>query len=108
MDVITTPILEMDLPLTLAPDEDVELIWYCENDPQTIYVEGFQSDDNNQLSQQGDNLPSAAREFILPLEWLWSDDNATSRSIQVGVVNHKVVNRIAVTFSDGAYKSYED
>ncbi|RLC53384.1 MAG: hypothetical protein DRI23_00350 [Candidatus Cloacimonadota bacterium] len=106
IDVITTPILEMDLPITLVPDEDVELSWYCESDPQTIYVEGFQNDGSNQLSQQGDNLPSNARDYVLPAEWLWSDDNATSRSIQVGIVNHKVVNRIAVAFSDGAYKSY--
>ena len=109
LDLPTIDVLEMDLPQSIVPDEDIDLTWYIQEDPQVIYVEGFQyGTNNNELSRDGDNLPSNARNFTVPAEWLWSEDNAVSRSIQVGVTNFTVENRIAVVMSDGAYRNYQE
>ena len=103
------PQLELDLPQYLVEDEDVPLVWETAVDPQVIYIEGFQyNSDDEEIGIGATNLSSADRNFTIPASWLWSKSSAASRSIQVGIVNYTVQNRIAIAFSDGAYKKYNN
>ncbi|MCF7794293.1 MAG: hypothetical protein K9N09_05725 [Candidatus Cloacimonetes bacterium] len=107
IDVPTISVLNCTLPNDLQPNEDISINWTINEDPQVIYVEGFQFNSSNEIvGQDGENLPADARNFTIPADWLWSASNIDSRSIQVGITNFVVQDRIAVVMSDGAYKNY--
>lgn len=100
-DMITT------LPENLTSETDVDLSWQMAIDPQIVYIEGFQYNSSFEtLKKSIKNMASADRTFTMPASWLWSENNAEQRAIQIGVINYEIVNRICFTISDNAYKTY--
>jgi hypothetical protein len=101
--------LNMELPLYLPENESVALSWDLEKQPKTIFIEGFQwnYDRTERLKFTKDFLHSEVREFVMPSEWLWSEEEAAYRDIQICIMNHEIKNDICFTVSDGIYRSYQ-
>ena len=102
-------ILYAELPLIIEPNEDIELNWSTDKDPMVIYVEGFQRDANRvQIERSAENFYPETREFTMPAEWLWKEnDGIAMRDIIIGIKNYKVENRICFTMSNDSYRVYQ-
>lgn len=94
-------------PSSLDENEDITVSWTTENNPQHIYLEGFQyGNDYEELEKNVDYFLPNARTFNMPADWLWSNNETTTRAIQLGIMNYKIVNRTCFTISDDAYAEY--
>ena len=99
--------LFIDLPENLKTDSNVQLEWKTEKDPMVTYIEGFQKNEEIKLMKKEIlNFSSDTRSFLMPASWLWSEEKAKTREIQLGITNFKIKNRICFTISDGVYKKY--
>ncbi|HSG27630.1 MAG TPA: hypothetical protein VLA34_04055 [Candidatus Krumholzibacterium sp.] len=100
--------LHCSLPTTLQLNSDVSLAWQTSPDPQVTYIEGFEKRaDQSLIELTQEYLPGDVRAFTIPAAWLWTHDATRIRDIQVGIMNYTIVDRVAFTMSDGAYRSYE-
>lgn len=99
--------IEIELPTNLTPQENLQLNWQTEKNPQVHYIEAFQiSSDDEFLTQSIKNLEPTTREFTIPASWLWGNEEATSRAIQLGITNYVIEERVCFTISDGVFKKY--
>jgi hypothetical protein len=100
--------LFIDLPETLVEDEDLVMLWETDIDPMNTYIEGFQWSANNEIIKKHvENFSPETRNFTMPASWLWSEGDVASRSVQIGIKNYVVKNRICVTMNADSYKGYE-
>ena len=99
--------LYINLPSAIEANKNIPLSWTTERPPMNTYIEGFQRWANGDLIIQSvKNFSSDIDEFIMPANWLWSDENTKKRAIQIGIMNFKIENRVCFAVSDDEYKSY--
>ncbi len=108
IDLANVNELMIELPENLVKDQGLQLGWETKIDPMNTYIEGFQwSSMNELLYNYVENVPPEVRKFTMPPGWLWSDENTASRSLQVGIMNFTINNRVCVVMSDGIFRTYE-
>lgn len=99
--------IEITLPQSITPQEDLKLNWAMKKNPQVHYVEAIQIGSNNVfLTQSIKNLDPAIREFTIPSSWLWNNSQSTSRIVQIGTMNYTISERVCFTIADEVFKLY--
>lgn len=108
VDMATPTRLITELPMAIEPDQNIELSWEITKDPRFMYIEGFQREENfEEIKKSVEYLKASTRNFTVPADWLWSEENVDIRDIYLGIMNYKIENKVCFTLSDGVYKSYQ-